>query len=86
MTGEITLRGTILPVGGIKEKLISAKISGINKIYLPITNKRDVISLNNEITDNLNIIYVSDYFDIYHDLFKKKDKKSTKLKFNSVNS
>ncbi len=86
MTGEITLRGTILPVGGIKEKLISAKISGINKIYLPMTNKRDVISLSNEITDNLNIIYVSDYFDIYHDLFKKKDKKGIKPKFNSVNS
>lgn len=87
MTGEITLRGNILPVGGIKEKLISASILGINKIYLPISNKKDVSILNKEIIDSLNIVYVKDYYDIYYDLFKKKakkDKNEVQLQLNDV--
>lgn len=69
MTGEITLRGAILEVGGIKEKLISALSSNIKKVYLPYNNIKDVNSLSKEITDNLDIVYVNDYMDIYKDLF-----------------
>jgi len=71
MTGEITLRGKILKVGGIKEKLISALANDITTIYLPKSNECDVNTLNSEITDKLNIIYVKDYEEIYKDLFKK---------------
>ena len=42
MTGEITLQGEILPVGGLKEKIIGAKNAGVTKIYLPYENKVDV--------------------------------------------
>ena len=73
MTGEITLRGLVLPVGGIREKLIAASINGIGKVYLPKMNKKDVLSLNKEIVEKLKIVYVDDYLDIYNDLIKKKE-------------
>ncbi|MDO5569573.1 MAG: endopeptidase La [bacterium] len=69
MSGEITLRGKVLPVGGIKEKLIAATINNINKVYLSTENKRDVDVIDSYIKGKLNIVYVSDYCDIYEDLF-----------------
>lgn len=71
MTGEITLRGKILPIGGIKEKLIAAISNNIKEVYLPIENKSDVLKLDNYIKDNIKIIYVNDYEEIYNKLFKK---------------
>ncbi len=71
-TGEITLRGDILPVGGIKEKLIGAFNSGIHTIYLPKENNQDLKKVPEYVLDNLEIILVSNYKEIYKKLFKEK--------------
>ena len=70
MTGEITLRGKVLPVGGLKEKLISAVTNGIDTVYLPLDSSKDLVSLPSEVRDKLNIVLVEDYEDLYKELFK----------------
>lgn len=59
MTGEITIRGRVLPIGGLKEKLIAAKTAKISTVILPKENKKDVDEISTEITDGLKIEYVS---------------------------
>ena len=59
MTGEITLRGNVLAIGGIKEKLIAAKTAGIKKVLVPAENEPDVAELSDEITGGIEIVYVS---------------------------
>lgn len=58
MTGEITLRGKVMPVGGIKEKVIAAHRAGINEVILCSQNKKDLIDVPEEILDSLKIHYV----------------------------
>jgi ATP-dependent Lon protease len=58
MTGEITIRGNVLPVGGMKEKLLAAKRSGITKIAAPIDNKKDIEEIPTEVINGLSITYV----------------------------
>lgn len=70
MTGEITLRGKVLPIGGLKEKLIAASTSGIDTVYLPLEASKELSELPSEVKDRLNIIFASDYEDIYKSLFK----------------
>lgn len=60
MTGEITLRGSVLPVGGIKEKVIAAHRAGIKKILLPEANKRDMIDVPESVKDDVKFVFVSD--------------------------
>ena len=71
MTGEISLSGKILKVGGLREKLILAMESGIDTVYMPKDNENDVLELKDILNDNLKIIFVDNYIDIYKDLFKK---------------
>ena len=59
MTGEITLRGRVLPIGGVKEKLLAAKNACIQKVLVPVENERDVKELSTEITRGLEIVPVS---------------------------
>ena len=59
MTGEITLRGRVLPIGGLKEKLLAAKNAGIRKVLIPEKNRNDMEEISSEITDGLAIVYVS---------------------------
>ena len=59
MTGEITLRGRVLPIGGLKEKLLAAKRGGIKTVLIPIDNKKDLVDIPDNIKDELNIIFVS---------------------------
>lgn len=59
MTGEITIRGNILAIGGLKEKLFACVRAGITKVLVPMQNKDDVEDLPKDIIDNLNIVYVS---------------------------
>ena len=59
MTGEITLRGRVLPIGGLKEKLLAAKHAEIKTVLIPKENKRDIEELSSEITKGLEIIPVS---------------------------
>lgn len=59
MTGEVTLRGKVLPIGGLKEKLLAAKSAGIKKVLVPQENKPDVEELEEEITDGIQIVFVT---------------------------
>ncbi len=59
MTGEVTLKGNVLPIGGLKEKLLAAKNAGMNKVLVPAKNRKNVEELEYEITEGLEILYVS---------------------------
>ncbi len=59
MTGEITLRGRVLPIGGLKEKLLAAKTAGIKTVCVPSKNRKDVEEISEEIKDGLEICFVS---------------------------
>lgn len=74
MTGEITLRGNVLPIGGLKEKLLAAKMAGIEKVLVPKENEKDVMEISNEITHGLEIIYVSDMKQVIEQAFVKEMK------------
>ena len=69
MTGELTLKGDILKIGGLKEKAISAKRNGIKKLYIPIDNLKEVERLDKDLKENIEFIGVSNYLEIYKDLF-----------------
>jgi len=58
MTGELTLRGKVLPVGGIKEKILAAKRSGINEIILSKQNKKDILEINEKYVKGMTFHYV----------------------------
>jgi ATP-dependent Lon protease len=64
MTGEITLRGQVLAVGGIKEKMLAAKRAGIRDIIMPKQNEKDVDEINREYIKGLNFHYVADVADV----------------------
>lgn len=59
MTGEVTLRGKVLPIGGLKEKLLAAKNAGITTVIIPAENQRDISEITTEITKDLEIIPVA---------------------------
>jgi ATP-dependent Lon protease len=59
MTGEVTLKGQVLPIGGLKEKLLAAKNAGMTTVLVPDANRRNVEELEDEITEGMEIIFVS---------------------------
>jgi ATP-dependent Lon protease len=59
MTGEVTLRGRVLPIGGLKEKLLAALRGGITTVLIPTENEKDLAELPATVTDGLNIVPVS---------------------------
>jgi ATP-dependent Lon protease len=60
MTGEITLRGKVLPVGGIKEKILAARRAGIKKIILPEKNKKDLSEMKESYLSGIDFVFVKD--------------------------
>ena len=68
-TGEISLNGDILKVGGIKEKMIGAFNHGIKKVYLPLANELDLEEVPSDIKENLEIHLIRNYQEIFEDLF-----------------
>jgi ATP-dependent Lon protease len=64
MTGEITLRGKVLPVGGIKEKILAAKRSKVTDILLPADNRSDIEEISERYISGLNFHYMSDMMDV----------------------
>ncbi|ADR23814.1 endopeptidase La [Mycoplasma leachii PG50] len=73
MTGEITLRGNILPIGGLREKSISAARSGLKHILIPSKNVKDIEDIPQEVQDVLKITSVSKYEDVYEIIFNNKN-------------
>ena len=71
MTGEITLRGRVLPVGGIKEKILAAKRAGITNIILSRENEKDILEINDKYVDGLNFTYVENVADVLHEVLLK---------------
>ena len=69
MTGEITLRGKVLPVGGIKEKILAAINNNVKTIYVPIDNKEDVREIPINLLKGIKIKYINNYLELYNDLF-----------------
>merc|ERR1719389_466304 len=66
MTGEITLRGLVLPVGGIKEKLIAAHRAGMRSVLIPSKNEKDLRELPPSVLDELNVTLVKDIHEVLH--------------------
>lgn len=74
MTGEITLRGRVLGIGGLKEKVIGAHRAGIRKVLIPSENEKDLDEIPEEIKKDIKFIAVSNYFEIYDYLFGEEEK------------
>ena len=69
MTGEITLRGRVLPIGGLKEKTLAARMAHIKKVLVPDKNRPDMAELSKEITKGLEIVYVKSMDDVIREAF-----------------
>ncbi len=72
MTGEVNLRGDVMPIGGVKEKLLAAKNAGIEKVLVPFKNKPEVSELDKEITDGLEIVFVKTMNQVLKNALKEK--------------
>ena len=71
MTGEITLRGRVLPIGGLKEKLLAAKVIGIKTVCIPKDNEKDLEEISKEITDGMEIVLVERFSQVEKIAFVK---------------
>jgi ATP-dependent Lon protease len=69
MTGEITLRGNILEIGGLKEKSIAAHRAGLKTIFIPEDNKKSLVEIPSDVKKDLKFIPVSHYSEIYKKIF-----------------
>ncbi len=71
MTGEITLRGRVLPIGGLKEKLLAARLAGMKKVVVPKENRPDVEELEDEITEGMTIVLAEKIADVLREALVK---------------
>ena len=69
MTGELSLRGRVLPIGGLKEKILAAKMADIKTVIVPYKNKIDIEELSKEISDGLEIVYVKELKEVLKKAF-----------------
>jgi ATP-dependent Lon protease len=72
MTGEITLRGNVLPIGGVKEKLLAARRAKLKKVILPEPNRRDLDDLPQEVKDDLEFIFVENVRQVFDEALMSK--------------
>ena len=72
MTGEISLRGRIMPIGGLKEKLLAASRGGIKKVLIPVDNEKDLKDVHDEIKNNIEVILVTHLDDVIEHALEKK--------------
>ncbi len=79
MTGEITLRGNVLPVGGIKEKVLAAQRAGVNKVILPLASRKDLIDIPKKVIKDIEFIFVERIDEVFkHALLHPLKPKNTK--------
>ena len=71
MTGEISLTGKVLPVGGVKEKIMAARRAGITELVLPAENQRDFEEIPEYLKDGLGVTFAKDYEQVYEAAFRK---------------
>lgn len=69
MTGEVTLRGRVLPIGGLKEKLLAARMAHMEKVLVPVKNRPDVEELSKEITKGMDIVFVKTMDEVLKEAF-----------------
>lgn len=81
LTGEITLRGAVLPVGGIKEKVLAARRAGIKHVILPQKNEKDVSEIELEVIDGLKFTYIERMNDLFKHVLEEKPITDPALKF-----
>jgi ATP-dependent Lon protease len=65
MTGEITLRGNVLPVGGIRQKVMAAQRAGLKKMILPLPNKKDLVDIPKKIRQEMEFVFVEDIKEVF---------------------
>jgi ATP-dependent Lon protease len=80
MTGELSLTGRVLPIGGVREKLLAARRSGIETVILPLENKRDLHDLPIELLRSLEIHFVSRIEEVFPLVIKMKTVKKPTLR------
>jgi len=78
MTGEINLQGNVMPIGGVKEKILAAKRNRLSHVILPHKNKGDIIGLE-DIVKDINVIWVSNAHEVIHHVLMPENKKSTDI-------
>ncbi|MBF8277354.1 MAG: lon 1, partial [Candidatus Brocadiaceae bacterium] len=83
MTGEITLRGRVLPVGGIKEKVLAAKRAGITAIIMPKRNEKDLVEVPENAKKEMKFIFVEKVEEMLPVVFGKKELAAKKIKKNA---
>jgi ATP-dependent Lon protease len=71
MTGEITLRGNVLPIGGVKEKILAARRAHVKKVILPEPNRRDLEDLPQEVLDDLTFIFVENVRQVFPEALRE---------------
>ena len=71
MTGEFTLSGKVLPIGGVREKVIGAHRAGVKTIFIPKDNEADLVDIDDEVKKGIQFVLVDNYMDIYNEIFKK---------------
>lgn len=84
MTGELSLMGRVLPVGGIKEKIIAAKRVGVNCVILPEENKKDFNDLPKYITDGLEVHFASHFEDVYRICFETEQPQTADVQYQKL--
>ena len=84
MTGEITLRGLVLPIGGLKEKLLAAHRAGIKKVLIPIENKKDLIEVPKTILENIEIVPVKNVDEVLKTALTKPLKRVEWVEVNQI--
>jgi ATP-dependent Lon protease len=77
MTGELTLTGQVLPIGGVKEKTIAARRSGLKVLIFPESNRKDFEDLPEHLREGLEVHYAKNYRDVYKVAFAQKQEKNT---------
>jgi ATP-dependent Lon protease len=69
MTGEITLRGNVLPIGGVKEKVLAAQRAGIKRMIMPLPNKKDLVDLPKKVLKDMSFVFVEDVRQVFEAAF-----------------